>query len=167
MTAVIARIALRHIACALIVKGFLDAGTGNTLATDPDVLYARWPRHWSSNRTGLCRYPSHGLVKMIWSLILGFLKGPLGRILDTINKNTDATIERERIKTEAVQTYVNAQAQVLTRPGWLLVRRCVRLQRALVSWLRVPAGMDRRRAAASSERLDGGNCQFSLHRQGR
>lgn len=55
---------------------------------------------------------------MIWSLILGFLKGPLGRILDTIDKNTDATIERERIKTGAVQTYVNAQAQVLTGRGW-------------------------------------------------
>ncbi|MGY5791899.1 hypothetical protein ACXHXM_16810 len=38
MTAVIARIALRYIAGALIAKGFLDAGTGNTLATDPDVL---------------------------------------------------------------------------------------------------------------------------------
>jgi hypothetical protein len=55
---------------------------------------------------------------MIWSLILGFFKGPLGRILDTIDKNTDATTERERIKTEAVQTYVNAQAQVLTGRGW-------------------------------------------------
>ncbi len=55
---------------------------------------------------------------MIWSIILGFFKGPLGRILDTIDKNTDATTERERIKTEAVQTYVNAQAQVLAGRGW-------------------------------------------------
>jgi hypothetical protein len=54
----------------------------------------------------------------MWSLILGFFKGPLGRILDTIDKNTDATTERERIKTEAVQSYVNAQAQVLTGRGW-------------------------------------------------
>jgi hypothetical protein len=38
MTAVIARIACRYIAGALIAKGFLDAGTGDTLATDPDVL---------------------------------------------------------------------------------------------------------------------------------
>lgn len=38
MTAVLARIAARYIAGALIAKGFLDAGTGNTLASDPDVL---------------------------------------------------------------------------------------------------------------------------------
>ena len=38
MTAVIARIACRYVAGALIAKGFLDAGTGDTLATDPDVL---------------------------------------------------------------------------------------------------------------------------------
>jgi hypothetical protein len=55
---------------------------------------------------------------MIWSLILGLFKGPLGRILDTVDRKVDATTERERIKTEAVQTYVNAQAQVLTGRGW-------------------------------------------------
>lgn len=55
---------------------------------------------------------------MILSFILGLFKGPLGRILDTIDKSTDATTERERIKAEAVQSYVNAQAQVLTGRGW-------------------------------------------------
>jgi hypothetical protein len=55
---------------------------------------------------------------MIWSLILGFFKGPLGRILDTIDRKVDNDTERERIKTEAVQSYVNAQAQVLTGRGW-------------------------------------------------
>jgi len=38
MTAVLARIAARYVAGALIAKGFLDAGTGDTLASDPDVL---------------------------------------------------------------------------------------------------------------------------------
>ena len=38
MTAVIARIILRYVAGFLIAKGLLDAGTGNMLATDPDVL---------------------------------------------------------------------------------------------------------------------------------
>jgi len=38
MTAVIARIALRYIAGALIATGYLDAATGSTLASDPDVL---------------------------------------------------------------------------------------------------------------------------------
>jgi hypothetical protein len=56
--------------------------------------------------------------EMIWSFILGLFKGPLGRILDTIDKNTDATVERDRIKTEAVQSYVNAQAQILTGKGY-------------------------------------------------
>ncbi|MBD9455945.1 hypothetical protein IB244_31230 [Rhizobium sp. RHZ02] len=38
MPAVIARIALRYLAGALIAKGYLDAGTGDTLASDPDLL---------------------------------------------------------------------------------------------------------------------------------
>jgi hypothetical protein len=38
MSAVVARIALRYLAGALITAGYLDAGTGNTLASDPDVL---------------------------------------------------------------------------------------------------------------------------------
>jgi hypothetical protein len=38
MAAVISRIALRYIAGALIAKGYLDAGTGDTLASDPDLL---------------------------------------------------------------------------------------------------------------------------------
>jgi hypothetical protein len=38
MKAVITRIILRYVAGALIAKGFLDAGTGDTLASDPDVL---------------------------------------------------------------------------------------------------------------------------------
>jgi hypothetical protein len=38
MIAVLARIAARYVAGFLIAKGFLDAGTGNMLATDPDVL---------------------------------------------------------------------------------------------------------------------------------
>ncbi len=38
MIAVLARIAARYVAGFLIAKGLLDAGTGNMLATDPDVL---------------------------------------------------------------------------------------------------------------------------------
>lgn len=53
----------------------------------------------------------------LWRLLLGFLKGRLGRILDTIGKHIDATTEREPIKTEAGQTFLNAQAQVLTGRG--------------------------------------------------
>lgn len=37
MTAVIVRIALRYGAGALIAKGLLDPGTGDTLMNDPDI----------------------------------------------------------------------------------------------------------------------------------
>lgn len=37
MTAVIARIALRYAAGALIAKGVLDPGTGDTIINDPDL----------------------------------------------------------------------------------------------------------------------------------
>lgn len=55
---------------------------------------------------------------MLWGAFLGFLRGPLDRILSTIDNRVDNITERERIKTEAVQSYVNAQAQVLTGRGW-------------------------------------------------
>jgi hypothetical protein len=55
---------------------------------------------------------------MIWSFILGLFKGPLGRILDTVDRKVDNDTERDRIKTEAVQSYVTAQASVLNGRGW-------------------------------------------------
>jgi hypothetical protein len=38
MTAVIARIALRYAAAALVTRGLLSPDDGNTLMNDPDVL---------------------------------------------------------------------------------------------------------------------------------
>ena len=55
---------------------------------------------------------------MIWRFLLSFLSGPLGRIFDTIDRKIDSETERQRIKTEAVESYVAAQAQVLTGRGW-------------------------------------------------
>lgn len=52
-----------------------------------------------------------------WGLSL-LTGGSISRILDTIDKRVDNDTERERIKTQAVETYVNAQAQVLTGRGW-------------------------------------------------
>lgn len=46
------------------------------------------------------------------------LFNPLSRLLDTIDKNTDATTDRERIRAQAVENYVNAQASVLNGRGW-------------------------------------------------
>ncbi|ASJ59006.1 hypothetical protein KEM44_21225 [Sinorhizobium meliloti] len=54
----------------------------------------------------------------MWRLLFSFLSGPLGRILDTIDRKVDSETERQRIKTQAVESYVAAQAQVLTGRGW-------------------------------------------------
>ncbi|RVQ21839.1 hypothetical protein CN067_11955 [Sinorhizobium meliloti] len=54
----------------------------------------------------------------MWRLLFSFLSGPLSRILDTVDRKVDSETERQRIKTEAVEKYVSAQAQVLTGRGW-------------------------------------------------
>ena len=47
-------------------------------------------------------------------LVFGWLsKGPLDRILSTIDRKVDSETERRRIKAQTVQTYIE------TRPGWL------------------------------------------------
>lgn len=38
MTAVIARIALRYLAAALVTAGYLDADLGNQIGADPDLI---------------------------------------------------------------------------------------------------------------------------------
>lgn len=38
MTAVIARIALRYLAAALVTAGYLDADLGNQVGADPDLI---------------------------------------------------------------------------------------------------------------------------------
>ncbi len=48
-------------------------------------------------------------------LLLG---GPLERILQTVEHSVDNETERDRIKTEAVKTYVDAQTRILTGRGW-------------------------------------------------
>lgn len=53
--------------------------------------------------------------------MIGFLLGllnPLGKLLNLVDSQIDAGVERDRIKAETVQSYVNAQAQVLTGRGW-------------------------------------------------
>lgn len=53
--------------------------------------------------------------------MIGFLLGlinPLGKLLKLVDSQIDAGVERDRIKAETVQSYVNAQAQVLTGRGW-------------------------------------------------
>jgi hypothetical protein len=51
--------------------------------------------------------------------IFGWLTGgTLGRILDTVDKRFDNETERQLIRKQAVDSYLQAQVAVLTGPGW-------------------------------------------------
>lgn len=54
--------------------------------------------------------------------IIGWIfGGGLSRILDTIDKTTDAGVERDKARLEAVQSYARAQVDMVNGPGrWLL-----------------------------------------------
>lgn len=60
-----------------------------------------------------------GILKWIGS---GFLRvftgGTLETILNTINKNVDAGVERERIKGEVTKKWIEAQANLLVGRTW-------------------------------------------------
>lgn len=47
-----------------------------------------------------------------------FGSGALDRILDAVDRKVDSETERQRIKAETVQSYVNAQAKTLAGRGW-------------------------------------------------
>ena len=52
-------------------------------------------------------------------LVLNWLtSGPLDRILTSIDKHTDATTDREKIRSEAVSQYVQAQVSVANSRQW-------------------------------------------------
>lgn len=59
----------------------------------------------------------------MFSIILAFLgsffKGPLGRILDTIDKKMDVGVQRDQIKAKAISDFTNAQVAVVNGKGWL------------------------------------------------
>lgn len=48
---------------------------------------------------------------MIWSLLVSFLKGPLGRILDTVDHRVDSETERQRIVGDVISRYVAADVE--------------------------------------------------------
>lgn len=55
----------------------------------------------------------------ILGLILNWLSaGPLDRIMTSIDNHTNNDTERERIKTEAVSQYVQAQVQIANSRQW-------------------------------------------------
>lgn len=47
-----------------------------------------------------------------------FTGGTLTRILDTIDKKTDAGVQRDQMKADVVKQWAASQAQVLTGKGW-------------------------------------------------
>lgn len=55
------------------------------------------------------------LFKLAFSWLTG---GTLSRILSTVDHKIDNETDRERIKTKAVETYIDAQTKVLTGRGW-------------------------------------------------
>lgn len=55
---------------------------------------------------------------MFLTLLKWLTSGPLDRILSSVDHKVDSATERERIKTKAVETYIDAQARVLTGRGW-------------------------------------------------
>lgn len=55
---------------------------------------------------------------MFFTLLKWLTSGPLDRILSSVDHKVDNATERERIKTKAVETYIDAQARVLTGRGW-------------------------------------------------
>lgn len=55
----------------------------------------------------------------MWALLLSFLKGPLDRILSTIDNKVDNETAREEIRNKTVSAYVEQLARVQTsRWGW-------------------------------------------------
>ena len=48
-----------------------------------------------------------------------FFQGPLGRILDSIDKHGTDQVQKDQMKADVVRSYTAAQAQVLTGKGWM------------------------------------------------
>jgi hypothetical protein len=55
---------------------------------------------------------------MFATLLKWLTAGPLDRILTTVDRKMDNETERERVKAKAVETYIDAQARILTGRGW-------------------------------------------------
>lgn len=60
------------------------------------------------------------MFTFITSIVGMFFKGPLGRILDTIDKSGDNETEREKARLVAIQKFAETQVTLLNGPGkWL------------------------------------------------
>jgi len=61
-------------------------------------------------------------VNFILSLIGGFFKGPLSRILDTVDHKIQADTDKEALKAEIIKTYFTTRADFMRAGGfWLML----------------------------------------------
>ena len=58
------------------------------------------------------------MLAIIGTLLSWLTSGPLDRILTSIDKHGDAVTDREKIKTEAVSQYVQAQVSIANSRQW-------------------------------------------------
>lgn len=58
------------------------------------------------------------MLALLGTLFSWLSAGPLDRILSSIDKHTEATTDREKIRTEAVTQYVQAQVSVANSRQW-------------------------------------------------
>lgn len=55
---------------------------------------------------------------MIQAVLGWLLKGPFGRIMDTVDHKIDNETDRQRIKAGVLEEYLKSQARIMTGPGW-------------------------------------------------
>lgn len=60
-------------------------------------------------------------MNWLLSLIGMFFKGPLSRILDTVDKRVEAQNDRERLKTEVIKKHMETRSSWLKSGGLLLM----------------------------------------------
>lgn len=59
---------------------------------------------------------------MMWGLITGFLKGPIGRAFDLAEKNIEAKTDREALKADILREHMRTRASWLQAGGfWTLL----------------------------------------------
>lgn len=58
------------------------------------------------------------MLGVLGAILSWLTAGPLDRILTSIDKHTDATTDREKIRSEAVSQYVQAQVQIANSRQW-------------------------------------------------
>ena len=62
------------------------------------------------------------MIGIITSIVGMFFKGPLGRILDTVDRSANNETEREKARLTAIQKFADTQVSMMNGPGkWLLL----------------------------------------------